>query len=131
LEGPSACGRWRIRAWFWLPLFSVKDEKGFVKNFSVKDIATNQRDQSFQEFEMSTVFSLDNMGSVVTQCEGLKHAPPKTDVRVVPTQCDISTAAAANKRHHDARGLLSSSFTRSMFFGAIRSSFIAFRNVLS
>jgi len=60
-----------------LPLFSVKDEKGFVKNFSVKDIASNQCDQSFQEFEMSIMFSLDKMGAVVTQFEGLKHAPPK------------------------------------------------------
>ena len=80
---------------------------------------------------MSITFSLDKMGAVVTQCEGLKHAPPKTDVRVVPTQCDISTAAAANKRHHDARWLLSSFLTRSMVFGANESSFIAFRNVLS
>jgi len=31
----------------------VKNEKGFVKNFTVKDIAANQCDQSFQEFEIS------------------------------------------------------------------------------
>jgi uncharacterized membrane protein len=39
-------------------------------------------------------------------------------------------ATPRNKPQHDARGLLSSSFTRSMVFGANKSSFIAFSNVL-